>query len=206
VELAARGWEVIGVDVAPRAVAAARQRARDHDIEATFVTTDAAHLREAGLEPGFSLVLDVECLHHVSDDQRTAIAREVDALAAPEADLLLLGWCRGRRGPLPPGLAPDELLAAFPDWQPVHQEPYAGELPLLLRGVEPHWYQLHRACAPVGSQRHRSHKGVHQPLVSSVFSLGPPWPIRTVSQPAEARARGSTRARRVALHGPAAPW
>lgn len=144
VELAARGWQVTGVDVVSRAVRAAERRARDHGVEVTFLTADATRLREIGVQPGFDLVLDVECLHHLGPDQRSAMAREVDAVTTAEASILLLGWSRGRRGPLPPGIEPDELRATFPGWQPLHQEPYAGDLPAPLRRVAPSWHLLRR--------------------------------------------------------------
>ena len=49
VELAKRGWEVTGIDVIPRAVARARERAREARVEARFIDGDVAALRAAGV-------------------------------------------------------------------------------------------------------------------------------------------------------------
>lgn len=144
VELAQRGWGVVGVDVVEKAVRAARRRAHAAGVDASFFEGDVSALRRAGVEGQFSLFLDVECFNHLNDSQRWAMGREVDALASPEASLLLLAWVRARRGPLPPGANQDDLLTAFPQWRIVQEQPYQGVLPRPLRGVMPQWYRLIR--------------------------------------------------------------
>lgn len=144
IELAKRGWQVTGIDVVEKAVQAARQRAQEAGVDAEFVRGDVAALREAGIKAPFSFFVDVECFNHLTDEQRIAVGREVDAVAEPDATMLLLGWRRATRGPLPPGVDADDLQAAFPNWQIVNQEPYEPELPPLLRGAEPRWYQIRK--------------------------------------------------------------
>ncbi len=56
-------------------------------------------MRAADVGTGFRLLLDVECFNHLSDEQRAAVGTEVDAVAGPEAAILLLVWARARRGP-----------------------------------------------------------------------------------------------------------
>lgn len=145
VELAQRGWKVVGIDVVPRAIRAARQRAQDAGVDASFVVGDVTELRDAGIDSEFSFFLDVECFNHLNDSQRRAMGREVDALASADATLLLLVWSRGRRGPLPPGASRQDLQAAFPRWQIVEEVPYEGEMPPLLRSADPRWFRLARA-------------------------------------------------------------
>ena len=144
IELAKRGWRVTGIDVVEQAVQAARQRAQEAGVSAEFVTGDVAALSEAGIGSSFSFFVDVECFNHLTDEQRIAVGREVDAVAEPGATLLLLGWRRAARGPLPPGVETDDLRAAFPNWGIVSQEPYEAEMPLLLRGASPRWYRLRK--------------------------------------------------------------
>lgn len=144
VELARRGWQVVGIDVVGRAARAARDRARRAGVDVTFVQGDVTALREAGVGSPFALFLDVECFNHLNDAQRRAFGREVDAVAADGARLLLLAWARARRGPLPPGAGPADLQAALPGWQIVAERPYAGDLPGPLRKVAPRWYTLER--------------------------------------------------------------
>jgi SAM-dependent methyltransferase len=145
VELATRGWRVTGVDVVRKAIAAARQRARAAGVDVTFLEADVTALRGAGLTPAFSFLLDMECFNHLDDAQRLAMGREVNAVASNDATMLLLGWARARRGPLPPGVDEDGLTAAFPGWRIVREHPYEGELPRPLKNVAPRWYALTRS-------------------------------------------------------------
>src|SRR2546421_9679473 len=69
VELARRGWSVVGVDVVPKAIHSAQRRARQAGVDVAFVAGDVAALRHAGVGTGFSFFLDVECFNHLSDSQ-----------------------------------------------------------------------------------------------------------------------------------------
>ena len=145
VELATRGWQVTGVDVVPKAIAAARRRTHSTDLEVDFVVGDVTALRGAGVGSGFTLFLDVECFNHLNDRQRLAVGREVNAVASADATMLLLGWARARRGPLPAGVDKDGLRDAFPGWQIVEERPYEGDLPRPLTNISPRWYTLARS-------------------------------------------------------------
>lgn len=145
VELAQRGWDVTGVDVVPKAIAAAKRRAHEAGTDVTFVESDVTALRSAGMGNGFSFVLDVECFNHLNDTQREAVGREVNAVASPDATMLLLVWARGRRGPLPPGANDDDLTRAFPGWTIVEARAYEGELPRPMRNIAPRWVRLSRS-------------------------------------------------------------
>lgn len=143
--LARRGWEVVGVDVVPKAIDAARRRAREADQDVAFFTGDVTALRDTEVGSDFGFFLDVECFNHLSDAQRQAMGREIDAIALPDATLLLLVWTRARRGPLPPGACREDLQTAFPKWQITEEQPYEGELPPPLTSVAPRWYRLARS-------------------------------------------------------------
>ena len=145
VELAERGWDVTGIDLIPKAVQGARRRAEQADVEARFIEGSVTTMRAADVGTGFRLLLDVECFNHLSDEQRAAVGTEVDAVAGPEAAILLLVWARARRGPFPPGADSGDVAAAFPGWKIADQEPYQGELPRPLRGINPRWYRLVRS-------------------------------------------------------------
>lgn len=145
VELARRSWQVVGVDVVPKAVHTARQRAQAAGVDIKFCDGDVTALRDAGVGSGFSFFLDVECFNHLNDSQRGAMGREVNAVASDDATLLLLAWARARRGPLPPGASREDRQTAFPGWQIVEEQPYDGELPPPLKNVAPRWYRLARS-------------------------------------------------------------
>ena len=79
VALARRGWQVTGVELVPRALRAARERAREAGVEVRFLQGDVAALRAAGVGSGFRLVLDFGCFHGLNDAQRIATGREGDS-------------------------------------------------------------------------------------------------------------------------------
>jgi SAM-dependent methyltransferase len=144
IELARRGWQVVGVDVVAKAVRRARRRAQDEGVDVTFIEGDVTALHDANIGTGFSFVLDIECFNHLDDAQRAAVGREVNAATASDATMLMLVWRRARRGPLAPGARPEDLTSAFPGWEIVGEQAYAGELPRPLRSIAPRWYRLAR--------------------------------------------------------------
>ncbi len=91
VELARRGWDVVGVDFVAAAIEAANRRARDAGVTTRFVNGDVSALRECGITGPFDLVIDVGCYHSIPVEIRDAYAREVAALTLPGADLRLAG-------------------------------------------------------------------------------------------------------------------
>lgn len=145
VELAARGWHVTSIDVVARATAAARRRAHTSGLELNVVRGDVTALRAAGVGPGFSFFLDVECFHHLNDSQRLAMGREVNAVASADATMLLLGWVRARRGLLPPGVNEEDLTTALPGWEIIDERPYEGTLQRSITTITPRWYRLARS-------------------------------------------------------------
>ena len=144
-ELARRGWDVVGIDVVPKAIELARDRARTAGLDVSFVQGDVTALGQAGVGADFAFFLDVECFNHLNDAQRLAVGQEVNAVAAADATMLLLVWSRRRRGPLPPGAAEEDLRRAFQGWRIVEERAYQGKLPAPLRGTAPRWYRMARA-------------------------------------------------------------
>lgn len=152
IALARRGWQVTGVDIARKALRRAERRVRDAGVEMQVVTGDATRLREDGLAGSYRLVLDTGTFHGLSPDQCRLVGREVDALAAADATVLLLAWEPRRRGPLPRGVGPDEISACFTGWEITDVVPshYAAPAPVekLLAPGE-HWYRLRRVGGPL---------------------------------------------------------
>ena len=146
IELVRRGWEVTGVDNVDKALRRAGERVTKAGVEMRLVRADVTALREAGVDSGYRLLLDTGTFHGLTPVQRQAMGREVTAVAAPDATLLLLVWPRRRR-PLIRGASRSDVATAFPGWTITDVEPSHFSLPkpmeLLLRPDE-HWYRLRR--------------------------------------------------------------
>lgn len=146
VQLAKRGWQVTGVDIVEKALRRARDRVENAGVDVRLVHGDVTALREAGVGSDFQLVLDTGTFHGLNSAQREAMGREVSAVAAPDATVLLLVWPKRRR-PLIRGASRSEVEAAFPGWKVTDVEASHFHPPkileLLLKPDE-HWYRLRR--------------------------------------------------------------
>jgi hypothetical protein len=103
-------------------------------------------LSAAGIGSGFRLVLDTGTFHDLNSAQRAAMGREVSAVAASDATVLLLVWPERRR-PLIRGVNRDGVEAAFPGWKVTDVEPSHFRLPKMLELLmkpDEHWYRLRR--------------------------------------------------------------
>jgi cyclopropane fatty-acyl-phospholipid synthase-like methyltransferase len=114
--LARRGWQVTGIDIVEKALRRARRRADEASAQVQLVHGDVTALRAAGLGSGFGLLLDTGTFHGLSDADREAMGREVSAVAAHDATLILDCFAPRRRGPLPRGASRADIERAFPGW------------------------------------------------------------------------------------------
>ena len=148
IHLAKRGWQVTGVDLVDKALQRARENLDASGVEVELVHGDVTALRESGVGSDFRLLLDTGTFHGLKDGQRDAMGREVDAVAAPDATLLLLAWPRRRR-PLIRGVDVSGIEEAFSGWTVTDVGPSHFKAPkpieVLLRPDE-HWYRLRRAA------------------------------------------------------------
>lgn len=114
--LAQHGWQVTGVDFVPKAVNKARTKAAAAGVSIDFRHGDATRLSSEGLGTGFGLIVDQGCLHGMSGEDRDRYAREVSAVAAPDARLLLVEFTPGGSIGVP-GVEAAEIERRFgPDW------------------------------------------------------------------------------------------
>jgi len=114
--LAQRGWLVTGVDFTPKALDKARAKARDAGVTVNFVHGDVTHLQQAGIRPGFQVIVDNGCFHGMSDVDRDLYVHEISGAAAPGARLLMIAFVPG--GPVgPAGADQAEIERRFtPGW------------------------------------------------------------------------------------------
>jgi SAM-dependent methyltransferase len=145
VELARRGWDVVGVDSVPRAIRQARRRSATGSVR--FVLGDVTKLAGVGVGDGFNLFVDRGCLHGLDDTQRDAVARGVTDVAASEAVLFMFAWGTGVPRPLPRGAEPAEIAATFDEWEltdVVEMSPEGLPPPVRRRQVPGRWLRLQR--------------------------------------------------------------
>lgn len=110
--LARHGWKVTGVDFVPKALDKARAKAAAAGVSVDFAHADATQLSQAGIGSGFQLIVDNGCLHNMADNDRDAYVREVSAVAAPEARLLIVAFLPGGRFGVR-GIEPAEMERRF---------------------------------------------------------------------------------------------
>jgi SAM-dependent methyltransferase len=143
IDLARRGWQVTGVDVVPKAVSIARERAREAGVEVRFVEADVANLAAAEVGSDFHLLLDFGTIHGLSDEQRASAGRAVNEVAAADATFLLFVFGPGRRGPAPRGMSRGDIEATYPGWNVTDEEAVDVNLPGFLK-ADPRLYRLRR--------------------------------------------------------------
>lgn len=95
--LAQHGWNVTAVDFVAKPLERARAKARAADAAVEFVQADVTQLSRAGIGANFELIVDNGCLHNMSDADRDAYVREITAVAAPDARLLIVAFIPGGR-------------------------------------------------------------------------------------------------------------
>ena len=110
--LARQGWQVTGIDYVATAVEQARAKVAKAGVDVALRQADATRLREEDVGTGFDLIVDNGCLHGMSDDDRDAYVREVTAVAAIGARLLLIEFEPGASFGVP-GIAAADVERRF---------------------------------------------------------------------------------------------
>jgi SAM-dependent methyltransferase len=110
--LAKHGWKVTGVDFVAKAVDKARAKAEANKVAVNFTRADVTRLSSEGVGSDFGLIVDNGCLHGMSPEDRDAYIREVTAVAARDARLLLVEYVTGGSYGVP-GIDPDEVNRRF---------------------------------------------------------------------------------------------
>jgi SAM-dependent methyltransferase len=95
--LAQHGWKVTGVDYVEKPLDKARAKAGAADVSVNFARADVTQLSHEGIGTGFQLIVDNGCLHNMSGADRESYVREVSAVAAADARLLIVAFPPGGR-------------------------------------------------------------------------------------------------------------
>jgi ubiquinone/menaquinone biosynthesis C-methylase UbiE len=83
------------VDFVAKAVTKARAKAQASNVAVNFAQADVTRLSSEDIGSNFGLIVDNGCLHGMSPEDRDAYVREVTAVAAPDARLLLVEFVTG---------------------------------------------------------------------------------------------------------------
>ncbi len=105
---AAQGFEVVGFDFAPSAIADATQAAATRGLQARFLQRDIFALADE-FSQSFDYVLEHTCFCAILPEQRPDYVRLVQQLLKPEGELIALFWAHSRPGG-PPFGAPIEVI------------------------------------------------------------------------------------------------
>ncbi|MBA3905284.1 MAG: class I SAM-dependent methyltransferase [Pseudonocardiales bacterium] len=105
IELGARGYEVVGIDTSPAAIAQARRTAQERGVAVEFVVADITTF--GGYDGHFATVIDSTLFHSLAIDQRAGYLAAIARAARQGATLDMLVF--DRRAPLRPGSGPNAV-------------------------------------------------------------------------------------------------
>jgi SAM-dependent methyltransferase len=125
-ELAHRGLDAWGVDTILAAVAAARAKAAERGLSATFVHGDALDL--AALGRRFDTVLDCGLFHVIAEEDRRRYVAELPHVLGAGGRFLMLGFATSSAGYGPRGYSPEELRGYLAGFREVFIRPAAYEV------------------------------------------------------------------------------
>jgi len=105
ITLAKAGWQVTGVDFAPRAIQIAKLKAKRANVQADLRVADVTRLK--GINGPFDLALDMGCFHGVID--RKAYLDQLIRILAPNGFWLMYGFFKSDPHHAGPGLVEADI-------------------------------------------------------------------------------------------------
>lgn len=107
ITLAKAGWQVTGVDFAPRAIKLARQKVKRAGAQAELVVGDVTKLE--GIHGPFDFAFDLGCFHTISQDGKPKYLKQLDRILAPDGFWLMYGFLKSATVQVGPGLAEADI-------------------------------------------------------------------------------------------------
>jgi len=92
ITLAQAGWQVTGVDFAPRAIRLARRKIKEAGIQADVQVNDATNLNK--IYGPYDLALDLGCFHGISPHGQKRYLEQMDRILAPQGFWLMYGFIK----------------------------------------------------------------------------------------------------------------
>ena len=91
ITLAKAGWQVTGVDFAPRAIQLAKQKLRSTKTKAELYVSDATCLK--GIGGPYELALDIGCFHSIPKVGKADYLHQLDRILTSNGFWLMYGFC-----------------------------------------------------------------------------------------------------------------
>lgn len=95
ITLAQHGWQTVGVDFAPKAIAVARRKSAKLNLKIDFHVGDVSDL--SFLNGPYDYILDIGCLFTLHPEQQRNYATEIFRLTTPGAEYMLYAWLPQQR-------------------------------------------------------------------------------------------------------------
>jgi len=92
ITLAQAGWQVTGVDFAPRAIRLARRKIKEAGIQADVQVNDETNLNK--IYGPYDLALDLGCFHGISPHGQKRYLEQMDRILAPQGFWLMYGFIK----------------------------------------------------------------------------------------------------------------
>lgn len=107
ITLAKAGWQVTGVDFAPRAIRLARQKLKSSGAQADLRISDATLLN--GIIGPYELALDIGCFHSIQKNRKSGYLKQLNRILAPDGFWLMYGFLKPDANRAGTGLVPADL-------------------------------------------------------------------------------------------------
>ena len=107
ITLARAGWQITGVDFAPRAIQLAKQKIKSAGLQAEVFVNDATKLH--GITDLYDLALDIGCFHSLAQSDQSKYLEQLDRILAPNGFWLVYVFFRAGTNHPSPGLAEADI-------------------------------------------------------------------------------------------------
>jgi len=107
ITLAKAGWQVTGVDFAPRAIHLAKRKMRETGSQAELSVNDATNLR--GINGPYDLALDIGCFHGIPKDGQSKYVNQLNRILASNGFWLMYGFFKPSTAHTGPGLVEADM-------------------------------------------------------------------------------------------------
>lgn len=107
ITLARAGWQVTGIDFAPRAILLAKQKLKEAHAHADVRVNDATKME--GISGPFDLALDLGCFHGIPQTLQSKYLDQLERILASGGFWLMYGFLRSAADHTPAGLAEADI-------------------------------------------------------------------------------------------------